>query len=45
MAVKSRNAAGAQEAMIRHLNIVSQYAQCYPARDSGEEEAPVPEEA
>ena len=45
MAVKSRNAAGAPEAMIRHLNIVSQYAQCYPARDSGEEEAPVPEEA
>ena len=44
MAVKSRNAAGAQEAMIRHLNIVSRYALCYPARDSGEEEAPVPEE-
>ena len=45
MAVKNRNAAEAQEAMIRHLNIVSRYALCYPARDSGEEEAPVPEEA
>ena len=45
MAVKNRNAAEAQEAMIRHLNVVSRYALCYPARDSGEEEAPVPEEA
>ena len=31
--------------MIRHLNIVSQFAQNYPARDRGDEEAPVPEKA
>ncbi len=43
-AVKDRDAARAQREMIRHLNIVSQFAQNYPARDRGDEEAPVPEQ-
>lgn len=43
-AVKDRAAARAQREMIRHLNIVSQFAQNYPARDRGDEEAPVPEQ-
>lgn len=42
-AVKARNAAKARQEMIRHLNIVSEFARNYPARDRGEEEAPVPE--
>ena len=44
-AVKDRDAARAQEEMIRHLNIVSEFAQNYPARDRGDEEAPMPEKA
>ena len=42
-AVKARDAAKARQEMIRHLNIVSEFARNYPARDRGEEEAPVPE--
>ena len=41
-AVKARDAAKARQEMIRHLNIVSEFARNYPARDRGEE-APVPE--
>ena len=42
-AVKARDAAKARQEMIRHLNIFSEFARNYPARDRGEEEAPVPE--
>ena len=42
-AVKARDAARAQQEMIRHLNIVSEFAEHYPARNLGEEEAPLPE--
>ena len=42
--MKNHDVSAAQREMIVHLNIVTEFARNYPARDRGEVDTPVPGE-